>query len=283
MPLHHDEEILRLGRKAWGNLELLHVVGYFAPETQAAYEGLGLRGRAGYFASRSAAMGAVDAPMTVATFYVFAPRAVAGVLPEAWAVASPEQVLRARYDGVAAALHRILGDVDAAEAAALARTCCDGLSPQGRPLYAAHTSVPWPQEPLMALWHAATLIREHRGDGHVAALVQAGLAPLEALVINGLAAGNTDFLEKRRGWKPEEWAATRVALREEGLLDDEQQLSVDGKALVAALEVGTERAAAEGWAHLGPTGTARVIELVAPLRRTVLASPGMPDWLGRRP
>lgn len=282
MPVHHPEDVLRRGRKAWGNLEILHVVGYFAPETQAAYETLGLKGRAGYFASRSAPMGAVDAPMTVATFYVFAPRAVEGVLPAAWSAAAPEQVTQARYDGVAAALHRILGDVEVEEAAALARTACAGLSLQGRPLYAAHTSLPWPEEPLMQLWHAATLIREHRGDGHVAALVQSGLGPLEALVLNGLAAGNTEFLEKRRGWKPEEWTATRSSLQDQGLLDDAAALSEEGRVLVAEVELGTERAAAEGWVHLGAEPTARLVELVTPLRRAVLADEHTPDWLGRR-
>ncbi|MDQ3628419.1 MAG: hypothetical protein M3419_06375 [Actinomycetota bacterium] len=281
MPVDHDDEILHLGRKAWGSLELLHVVGYFAPETQAAYEALGLKGRAGYFASRSAPMGEVDAPMTVATFYVFAPRAVASVLPQAWSVAPPEQVTRARYEGVAAALHRIVGDVDVDEAVALVRTACGALTPQGRPLYAAHTSLPWPDEPLMQLWHAATLVREHRGDGHVAALVHAGVGPLEALVLNGLAAGNTEFLQKRRGWTSEEWADTRASLREQGLLDGEQ-LSADGQTLVAALEVDTERAAAEGWAHLGAEGTARLVELVTPLRRAVLADEHTPHWLAAR-
>jgi len=282
MPVHHDDEMLRLGRKAWANLELLHVVGYFAPETQAAYEALGLRGRAGYFASRSAPMGAVDAPVTVATFYVFAPRAVDSVLPSAWSVASPEEVTQARYEGVATALHRILGDVDVREAAALARTACEALTPQGRPLYAAHTSLRWPDEPLMQLWHAATLVREHRGDGHISALVQAGLPALEALVLNGLAAGNTEFLQQRRGWTPEEWADTQASLREQALLDDALQLSADGRALVAALEVGTERAAAEGWTHLGPAGTARLVELVTPLRRAVVADDHTPEWLSHR-
>ncbi len=282
MPVHHDAETLRLGRSAWRNLELLHVVGYFAPETQAAYEALGLQGRMGYFASRSAPMGPVDAPITVATFYVFAPRAVGSVLPQAWSIASPEEVTQARYQGVAAALRRILDDVDVEEAAALARTACEALSCQGRPLYAAYTSLPWPDEPLMQLWHAATLVREHRGDGHVAALVQAGLGPLEALVLSGLASGSTEFLRKRRGWTPEEWEDTRSSLREQGLLDDALQLSDDGQALVTALEEGTERAAAEGWTHLGPEGTGRLVELVTPLSRAVVADEHTPEWLGRR-
>jgi len=258
----HDPAILEVGRKAWGNLELLHVVGYFA--------------------SRSAAMGAVDAPMTVATFYVFAPRAVEGVLPQAWSVASPEQVTQARRDGVAAALQRVLGDVDVEEAVTLARTACEALTAPGRPLYAAHTSLPWPQDPLMQLWHAATLIREHRGDGHIAALVQAGLGPLEALVINGQVAGNTEFLQKRRGWAPEEWAATRASLHEQGLLNDALQLSEAGHAMYAGLELQTERAASPGWAHLGLAGTERLVELVKPLRLAVQADEHTPDWLGRR-
>jgi hypothetical protein len=52
----------------------------------------------------------------------------------------------------------------------------------GRPLHAGHAELPWPDSPLAALWHAITLLREYRGDGHIIALVANGPRGLEALI-----------------------------------------------------------------------------------------------------
>lgn len=282
MVAHVDDETAALARQCWGTLDTLHAVVYFAPEPRQRYQALGLDGRTGYFASRSAAMGAVGAAPTIAAFYSFAPRAVEAALPSAWSRTTPQAVTTARLDGVLAALHRLLGEPEVDEAVALARAACAGLTAAGRPLYAAHSTLDWPSHPLLLLWHAATLLREHRGDGHVSALLTAGIGPLEALVISGIASGNTEFLERSRGWTPEEWASTRAALVANGLLDSGDTLSERGRSLRATLEAQTDRAAAEGWARLGAVGSRRLLELTAPLRAAVLAGPDLPGWLGRR-
>jgi len=281
------DELLAGSRRAWLALEPIHVLGYFAPETQHAYAELGATGRDGYFGSRSAAMGAVDPAVVVATFYVFAPRAVHASLPRLWKTTTPQRMIEARYAGMAAVLHRVLGDPDVAEALELARTACDGLTVHGRPLYAGHAAVAWPEQPLMALWHASTLLREHRGDGHVNALLHTGLAPLESLILNGVAAGSTPFMQRRRGWTTEEWEATRTLLVQRRLLTeapptDAQQLTSRGAELVDEVEAQTDRAALEGWARLGVDGCRRLVELVTPLREAALAAPGTPDWLASR-
>jgi len=276
------DDLLAASRRAWLALEPIHVLGYFAPETQHTYAELGVTGRDGYFGSRAAAMGAVDPAVVVASFYVFAPRAVHASLPSVWETTTPFHMIEARYAGMAAVLHRVLGRSEVGEALELARTACDGLTVHGRPVYAGHAAVPWPEQPMMALWHASTLLREHRGDGHVNALLHAGLAPLESLILNGVVAGSTPFMQRRRGWTTEEWEATRADLARQGLLTEEQQLTARGAELVAAIEAQTDRSALEGWARLGADGCERLVELVAPLRAAALSAPGTPDWLASR-
>jgi hypothetical protein len=258
------------------------VIGYFAPETKQAYVDLGLHPRLSYFAARSAAFGPAEPAVAVATFYVFAPWLVGAALPAAWEVATPDQVQEARRAGMATALSRVLGEPDVTEALGIARRVCEGLTAHGRPLYAAHTTLPWPDDDLLALWHAATLIREHRGDGHVSVLHAAGLDPVESLVLGGLFASNTDFLKKTRGWSDEEWAAAEKRLQDRGLLTFDGRLSEQGQAMRQHIEDRTDALAVEGWAHVGADDTARLHDLLAPLRAQVLSSDVLPAWVGSR-
>jgi len=275
-------DLIQQSRRCWGVLEPLHVIGYFAPETIQAYVDLGLHRRLAYFAARSAAMGPVGPEMTIATFYVFAPALVRKALPAAWEVTTPERLLDARHAGVLLALRRAVGDPDVTEALELAREATRGLTAAGRPLYAAHSSLDWPDDPLLALWHAATLIREHRGDGHVAVLLGAGLDPVESLVLGGLFSGNTDFVQTSRGWTEQEWSAGEARLRERGLLAEAGGLTDEGRTFRQRIEDETDALATAGFEHLGPEGCQRLRELMAPLRRDVLASAILPDWISRR-
>jgi hypothetical protein len=284
--LPDDVELIRASRKAWGALETVHVLGYFAEEVTVAFVALGLHPRLSYFAARSAAFGAVGPEVPTATFFVFAPWLHAKALPSSWSVASPDEVQQARRASMAVVLGRVLGDVDEADLAellALVRTACDGLTPPGRPLYAAHAGLTRPDDPRVALWHATALVREHRGDGHVAVLLTAGLDPVESLVLNGLFWGNTGFLRSTRGWTDEQWAAGEQRLVDRGLVTD-GALTEQGLAFRKGLERDTDRLALEGWAHLGLEGTQRVAELAAPLRQRALDSGILPGWAGpRRP
>ena len=267
------------------SLETLHALGYFAPEVEAEVTALGVRrGRATYFASRSAAMGRVGAGTVAATFYVFNPSLVAHVIPAAWESASPEDVVAARYRGVSAAWRRLLGDEvvtspEVAEAADLARTAAEGCTVEGRPLYAAHADLPWPEEPHLALFHALTLLREHRGDGHVAALTAAGLSGLEALISHtATGRGFTQPAARAtRGWSDDEWAAGAEALRERGILDGDLALTGEGTALRGSVETATDTHAFAPWAGLGAAGADRLAELGRPLVATALARGAFPD------
>jgi hypothetical protein len=281
--MSHDDDLdlIRASRQAWGALETVHVLGYFADDVRDAYVALGLHPRLSYFAARAAAFGPVGPEVPTATFYVFAPWLPAKALPSSWAVADPEQVQQARRDGMAVVLDRVVGGTDVAELLELARAVCAGLTVPGRPLYAAHAGLAWPEEPRLALWHAATLIREHRGDGHVAALLRAGLDPVESIVVGGLFAGNTGFMRASRGWSDDEWAAATARLTERGLMDG-TALTDAGLAFRKDVERETDRMALEGWRHLGLDGTRRVAELAAPLRAAALASGILPDWVTSR-
>lgn len=275
---HQADEASVVARKAWRTLEPVHGMIYFAPLARAAYRALGVRGQAGYFASRAAAMGPVPAEVVIATFYNFNPELVHAAIPAAWRSASPEQFLAARHAAVDATLREILGDaVDSEEmheAAGLARTAAEACTPEGRPLYAAHAALEWPEPAHLVLWHATTLLREHRGDGHLAALVLAGLDGCESLVTHGAAGDNlvpAGVLQATRGWDDTAWHAAKDRLHDRGLLDGDE-LTAAGAVLRAEVESRTDRAARAPWAALGVEGARRLRELVRPFSRSILSS-----------
>ncbi|SDO40902.1 hypothetical protein SAMN05660199_01923 [Klenkia soli] len=271
-----------LARRAWGTLETLHVTGFFAPEVNAAYDRFGVPAtRAGYFAARASAFGPCAPELVVSTFYVFAPQLVRAAVPAVWDAAPPADWAAARREGVATRLHDVLGEPDVAEAVELAREACAGLTPAGRPIFAAWSAQPWPEDPLLQLWHAGLLLREHRGDGHVTALLSSGLDPVEALVTGGLASGSTDFVRTTRGWSDDEWTAGVDRLRARGLVDDDG-LTEAGANLRDDVETVTDLLAMEGWVHLGEERIGRLVELVTPLRERMLDSGTLPDWIRSR-
>ncbi|MBO2458786.1 SCO6745 family protein [Actinomadura violacea] len=267
---------MRAAREAWRRLEPVHAMIYFVPEGSERYAALGLDAAAGYFAPRSAAFGRASAELVIATFYNFNPALVRGALPAAWEKASPEQVLAARLDAAGTALrragiHRVPG-LD--EVTGLATRAAEAAREHlhGRPLFAAHAALPWPDEPIDRLWHAQTLLREFRGDGHIAALTDAGVAPLEALVLHA-ATGTipTPFLKASRAWPAEEWAATEDALRARGLLDGDE-LSQAGKEFRQRIEDRTDELALPAYAALGEADCERLAELARPFGRAVVTA-----------
>jgi hypothetical protein len=210
----------------WRLFDPLHAVTYFAPESTEEFRACGLKGFwMGYFAGRAAPMGAVEPAVVTATFFNFAPKMASRALPDAWALASPATVLDARLSGVDRAFERVFGSErpppEFARAAAIAGAAAEATTVVGRPLAAANAALPWPTDPRLALWHATTILREHRGDGHVAALVAAGLDGCQAHV-SFVATGaiSRSVLQPSRGWTDEEWEAAERALIERGWLDE---------------------------------------------------------------
>ncbi|MFJ4200476.1 hypothetical protein ACIP2Y_12720 [Streptomyces sviceus] len=280
---------LAYARETWRTLEPYHGAVYFSPEAAGRYGELGVDARTGYFASRSAALGAASAEVVIATFYNFNPQLVRRAIPAAWEAAAPQQFTAARLAGFDATLRRILGaevfSPAMARAAELARTAAEVTvhHPQGRPLFAAHAALSWPSEPHLVLWHAQTLLREFRGDGHVGALLTAGLSGIEALVTHA-AAGDVDagVLRDSRAWTPQQWGEAVQSLRERGWLDDGPDLALteEGARRRAEIEHTTDRLAALPYLTLGPTACAELSSLARPFS-LALAKELLPWAVGR--
>jgi hypothetical protein len=269
-------------RRMWPAFETYHAHVYFVPEAAEAYRSLGLKGGwMGYFASRSAALGAASPELVTALFFNFHPAMVARALPDAWALASPADVLAARLRTVDEALRRLIpehiGTPAEAEAATLARDATEATALAGRPLFAGLRSLEWPDEPHLALWHACTMLREHRGDGHVAALTAAGLDGCEAHVtVTATGAVPRDTLQANRKWSDEEWAAAEQRLKDRGWLDASGALTDVGAEGRAAVEARTDEAAEAPWRALGAERTERLLELLTPMARAINAAGGVP-------
>ena len=259
-------------------LEPLHASIYFAPEGAERYEAAGLKGMRSYFASRSAPLGIVPAEVVIATFYNFSPDLVRKAIPSCWERTTPAAMLEARLDVVDLSWQRMLGEAvlksdEMAEAAALGREACSAIATQieGRPLYAGHAALPWPEPEHLQLWHATTLLREHRGDGHIAAIVLAGLNGLEVSVnyVSYRNAANEELQRSTRGYSEEEWAAGKAALRAKGIFDENNELTEIGRQQREQMEAQTDAAASAPYEHLGTERTARLIELVRPWARSI--------------
>ncbi|MDM4722210.1 hypothetical protein QTQ03_22435 [Micromonospora sp. WMMA1363] len=254
----------------WTHFEPVHAVTYFHPRARAAYEAAGLRGYwRGYFAGRAAPLGATDAAPVVAAFFNFAPHMVGRALPAVWELASPEEALRARLTGAVQALAELtyeLPESHLTEAAELLEAAAAEVEVAGRVLGAANSALPRGEYPLARLWQAATTLREHRGDGHVAALVAADLDPVETLswrVAVGMPAVNL----LGRGWTDQQWTAARGRLVGRGWLTPDGEPTEQGRAEFRAVEDATDSAAARPWRVLGPDRTERLCELLDPIAR----------------
>ncbi|MDX2649895.1 hypothetical protein PV341_41300 [Streptomyces sp. PA03-1a] len=270
-------------RRMWRLAEPVHAVTYFTPEARAANEEAGLRGYwRGYFAGRAAPLGPVGPEPVVAAFFGFAPAMVARALPGVWALAPPERALDARRRGAGAALRRLLAgqETAVAEAVDLLAPVVAGLDVAGRVLAAANTALPSPGDPVDALWHQATLLREHRGDGHVAALVAAGLSGCEALVLRtGIDLPRSE-LQPHRGWTDEQWAGAAARLADRGLLGADGSATAAGREAYRALEEATDRAAGRPWELLAPGAVERLVTVLSAAARACAGALPYPNPMG---
>ncbi len=280
-------------RRTFRTAEPIHGMIYFTPYSAIAYEAIGITDqRMGYFASRSAAMGPVPAGITVATFFNFNPAAIRRVIPAAWGIAAPGAILDARLQAADRSLRQAWGDQAdgqrVREAADLARAAAERAAerPHGRPLFAAHASLPWPSEPHLVLWHAQSLLREYRGDGHVSLLLTEGLTGLEALIVHA-ATGEIPgrILQVSREWSDQEWAAGVAAVRDRGWLEDGEHLRLNpaGRAHRQSVEDRTDQLAVHPYEAVGEDGCALLQELFRPLVKAIVeADLGFPELLAAR-
>ncbi|MER6317607.1 hypothetical protein ABT237_28165 [Streptomyces sp. NPDC001581] len=282
---------LLAARRCWhAAINPLHATVYFSPEIAKEFAALGVTDPVAVnLAHRSAAMGAVGAGAVTATFYNYRHDLVARHLPGVWDTTTPEEALAARLRAADGCLRRLLGaetmaSPELAEAADLAMRATEACTRHARTLYAAHADLPVPQEPHLRLWHATTLLREHRGDGHLAALLLAGLDPVEALVSHtATGKGMTPkWLKAQRGWVQADLDAAADRLRGRDVLDAAGELTDKGVALRDQLEHDTDRLDAAPYEHLGEAGLARLTELGGALVVKAVTAGAFPrDLMGR--
>ncbi|NGO71283.1 SCO6745 family protein [Streptomyces boncukensis] len=280
----------RAGRRCHHAIQPLHSTVYFSPALGRELAPYGIDDwLPAYLAVRAAPLGAVGAGTVTAAFYTFSHAAVARFVPEVWDAASPDTVLAARLRAVDATLRDLLGDEAVgssrmAEAARLALRASEACTRPGRPLFAANADLPVPpvtEAPHLALWHAVTLLREHRGDAHIAVLQSAELDPLEAQVSHtasghGIAPG---WALRTRGYNEQDWSAAQERLAGRGLLDADGELTERGRELRRELEQETDRLDRAPYEHLGAEGVARLTELGGELTGAAVAAGGFPEGL----
>lgn len=267
-------------------LDRLHSTIYFAAESGEKFGELGLENqRQQYFASRSAAMGAVGAKVVAATFFNFNPELIAKAIPAAWEIVSPAAVTQARYEIVDVLIPRIMGEQRVgssqfAHSVEIVRRAAESIpDADGRPLYAGHADLPWPHTPHGQLWHAITLLREYRGDGHIAALVTHGLSGIEALITH-IATGtgfDPEFGRRLRGWSQEQWDGAVDALISRGVLDEEGQLTAAGNELRTHIEDQTDQLAFAPWQTVADDDVQELVSLGETIRDRVRAAGVFPS------
>jgi hypothetical protein len=296
-----------MARSMWTLFEPVHAVTYFTAEARTAYEQAGLRGFwRGYFAGRAAPLGvngAGGAAVVAASFFNFAPAFVARAIPGVWELITPEEALRVRLAGAAEGLGRLLAgqEAEAAAAADLLWRAIGELDYSGRVLAAANAALPVPpgedaaDSPaasgstaasasaaagLGRLWQAATLLREHRGDGHFAALAAADIDGCEAVVLRCCLDLRREDMQPVRGWTDEAWDGALSRLAARGWAGADGALTSAGREAHAAVEEATDRAASRPWARLGPEVTAEIAAALTPLARACAAVLPFPSPIG---
>jgi len=295
----------------WTLFEPIHAVTYFAPEARAAFEQAGLRGFwRGYFAGRAAPLGPAGAAVVTASFFNFAPAFVARAVPAVWDLITPEDALRTRLAGAEAGLRGLLAgrEAEAEVAADLLWQAIGELDFSGRVLAAANAALPVAgggsrgggsrdggspdggsrgggspdggSPALARLWQAATLLREHRGDGHFAALAAADIDGCEAVALRCCMELRREDMQPVRGWTDEQWDNALAGLADRGWVGADGQLTSAGQAAHDAVENATDWAAARPWARLGADATAELAGVLTPLAKACAAIVPYPSPIG---
>ena len=272
-------------RSFWQAIEVIHDVVYFAPDAKQRYEAIGLKGYwMGYVASRSAALGTPPPEVVIALFHGFAPRLIERAIPDAWSMGSRDEILATRSDLARDALVPVLADADVERLAKEVSAIWSSLDFAGKGLAAAHASLPAPDDPIGRLWHAATILREYRGDCHVAILTAAGL---DGAAANALAVADgrvPPTQRERRGWTEEEWAEAYERLRRRAWTNEFAAITDSGRAARAQIEDATDRVSASSFDEEAQARTITLEDALVSAARAIEASGAMqfPNPVGVR-
>ncbi|GAA4098833.1 MarR family transcriptional regulator [Nocardioides kongjuensis] len=266
----------QVARRLFELTEPIAAVGFTADEPNEAMAELGLRGYwDGYFAGRAAPLGVVPAEVVHAAFYNFADGEVARHVPRVWETTTPDAAYAARLRGCVAALRRILGEPggggEVSRAADLLARAATSAPIEGRVMYAGLRALPLPGEPLALLWHASNMLREHRGDGHVVALVAAGIGGLESHVLCALDMGihPAESFGRIHHLPRRQLSGVMEGLRRRGLIDPDGRFTQAGRETKARIEAMTDALAAAPYQALGAEELDELVTALEPIARRV--------------
>jgi hypothetical protein len=261
-----------VARRLFELTEPISLVNFFSEEPNEAMAALGFRDYwDGYFAGRSAPLGRVPAEVVDAAFYNFADGEVARHIPKVWATTTPGAAHAARERGCVAALRRILGALvetpELARAAELLAEASTGAPTHGRVMYAGLRALPMPEDPVTRLWHAANMLREHRGDGHIVALVSEGVGGIECHVLSALDMGiyPAESFGRIHHLPEAQLAEVMDGLRTRGLLDADGRFTDAGRATKDRVEALTDTLAEAPYDALEPLEVEELIALLEPI------------------
>ena len=272
-----------VSRPMWEAVERYHALCYLAPEVREEATNAGLKGFwMNYFATRAAPMGLVTPEVVLSTFFYYSPSKVTRAIPDAWALSSPGEIVAARYRGMDRALRSIFGErlerAEIVEAAGLVREAVAGCDPIGRVLFAGWSSLPWPEQPHLALWHGCTLLREYRSGNHLIAVAAEGLGGCESIVSHvAVNEAPQVWINEEAGWNDDEVEVAVENLRTRGWLDvagQATQACFDGR---RRIENTTDRLDLPVWLALGEQKGRRLFELMSALA-TELPPDDQLDW-----
>jgi hypothetical protein len=238
---------------------------------------LGLDFLTGYVWGRASALGEPLPAVVVSAFAVFEPGLITTLYEEARGKVGRAELLEARVDATTESLRAVLGDPDVTGVVSVLRRGIDAADGTGRPLFAGLSSMPWPEHPVGQLWRACDILREHRGDSHVAACVSAGLSPVAMNIVTELYLGMPlGSYSATRAWPEEATAAAIERLRRDGVLEGDS-LSSAGRGLREEIEERTDAAQQSIVDAIGPDLDATVAQLDAWSERCVQAKAFPPD------
>ncbi|MFC8016245.1 SCO6745 family protein [Streptomyces cinereoruber] len=274
-------------RRSWTALEAYTSSVYLTPEMEAVYGDLGVSRAAGFIASRLASLGRPSTEVAISSFYTFSPAIIGTEYSGVWDKITPTQAIDARLTIADRALRRILGnridspDVEFAASIAKSLALAAAERAGGRVIFAAHSTLPWPQEPHLVLWHAQLLLREYRGDGHTALLIASGISGAEAVVSHAAGDAGVDsrHLRLSRGWSDDIWHDAVRSLSQRGLVHDKPTLALTtaGKEWRTELERATDELSCAPFGEIG-NAACRELQRISARLSIDVARQAMP-WL----
>ncbi|MBM46259.1 MAG: hypothetical protein CL458_08410 [Acidimicrobiaceae bacterium] len=246
-----------IARQMWEATERYHQLCYWAPEVREEGSRAGLKGFwMNYFATRVAPLGPVNLKAVESLFFYYAPQRIERAIPDAWSYATPEAIIEARYRGMDQALKRELGPLVESEellrAAEIIKSVVQNVDGTGRTLFTGWNSLPWPNEPHLALWHGCTALREHRSGCHLMALAVNGLdGPQSVITQVAVDEAPSEWIQHEAGWSDDDVATATAKLRDKGWLDDQgraTEICYQGRRQIEEL---TDQMNEQHWVQLG--------------------------------